>query len=99
MNHPYFPQDVEMETYSPNATPLPVLLGSFGGIIAMVLAASLMLAKRIQPGLQVAEQLTLCWFLLSKSSGILRPGWFGAEVADLDWQADSSTVSSKDITS
>lgn len=99
MNHPYFPRDVEMETYSPNATPLPVLLGSFGGIIAVVLAASLILAKRIRPGLQVAEQLTLCWFVLSKNPGILRPGRFGAEVADVDWQADSSIVSSKDITS
>lgn len=67
--HPYFPQDVALAKYTANVTPLPVLLGSFGGIIATVVTASLVLAKRIRPGLQFPEQLTLCWFVLCKSSG------------------------------
>lgn len=65
MSHPYYPQNVDLGNYSANTTPLPILLGSFGGIITIVLAASLALAKRVRPGIQLSDQLALCWFALS----------------------------------
>lgn len=99
-NHPYYPQDVEIAKYSPNVSPLAVLLGWFGSIIAIILGASLVLARRIRPRIQVFEQLTLCWFVLCQLSEALtaKPARKD-EVADSVLQADSSTASLKGISS
>ncbi len=64
INHPYYPQHVVIPNYVPNATPLPILLGSFGTTIAIVVYTSLTLAKKYNPRLRLGDQAIFCWFVL-----------------------------------
>lgn len=63
-DHPYYPQDALIPGYSPNSTPLPVILASFGGIIGVVVLGCVRLAKWYSPALKRADQLTIGWFAL-----------------------------------
>jgi hypothetical protein len=62
--HPYFPQDAVIPGYAPNSSPLPVILGSFGGIIGAFVLACVTLATWYSPALKRADQLTVAWFAL-----------------------------------
>jgi len=57
-----------MPHYQPNTTALPVLLGSFGSILSIVVGASLLLATRARPGLTRTDQAIIGWFVLCKAS-------------------------------
>jgi hypothetical protein len=62
--HPYFPQDVVIPGYAPNSTPLPVILGAFGGILSAFVNVSVAVARWNSPALKKTEQLVIGWFLL-----------------------------------
>ncbi|GAB1320433.1 hypothetical protein MFIFM68171_10643 [Madurella fahalii] len=62
--HPYYPQDSVIPGYAPNSTPIPVIIGAFGGIVGVFTLACVSLAKWYSPGLKRAEQLTIGWFTL-----------------------------------
>lgn len=67
MHHPYFPEHVSIPTFAPNTTPIPVLLGLFGGTMAVVVLTSLTIARRKSHQLSTYDQLTFCWFVLCPS--------------------------------
>ena len=52
--------------YAENESSLLIILGSFAGIIAVVLLAALALANMINPALRKADCLTLSWFTICK---------------------------------
>jgi cholestenol delta-isomerase len=68
-SHAYFPQDIQIPTYIPNKTPIPVLLLSFGSILAICVLANLFLARHARK-LSTYDQLNFCWFTLCQSSHI-----------------------------
>lgn len=62
--HPYFPPDAVISGYAPNTTPLLVILPAFGGLVSAFVLGCVGLARRHNPGLKWAEQLTVAWFAL-----------------------------------
>jgi len=64
--HPYYPRDVAIPHYQPNSTALPVLLGSFGGMLFVIVAASLILATRARRGLNRTDLALIGWFVLCR---------------------------------
>jgi len=52
--------------YAENESSLLIILGSFAGIIAVVLLAALALVNMINPALRKADCLTLSWFTICK---------------------------------
>ncbi len=66
--HPYCPRQVPIPGFHANVTPLPVLLASFGGILGIFVACSLVLARRANRALTVGDQLLVCWFSLCRLS-------------------------------
>lgn len=67
-DHPYYPLHVELPNYVPNAAPLLVILGAFGGLITIVLSASLALARKYNGNLRTGDQAIFCWFVLCLST-------------------------------
>ena len=65
--HPYYPHDVPLPHYQPNSTPLPLLLGSFGSLLAVIVTSSLLLATRARRGLTRSDQALIGWFVLCLS--------------------------------
>ena len=61
-NHPYYPVDVEIPLYMPNASSVVVLLASFSSIIGITLLLTLVISKRINPDVSISEQALICWF-------------------------------------
>ncbi|KAK4157126.1 Emopamil-binding protein [Chaetomidium leptoderma] len=74
--HPYFPQDALIPGYAPNSTPLPVILGAFGGIIGAFVLSCVTLAKWYSPALKRADQLTISWFALCGFLHLFFEGYF-----------------------
>ncbi|KAK3906655.1 Emopamil-binding protein [Staphylotrichum tortipilum] len=74
--HPYFPADAVIPGYAPNTTPLPVILVVFGGLIGAFVLACVGLARRFNPGLKRAEQLTIAWFALCGFLHLFFEGYF-----------------------
>ena len=68
--HPYYPLDAPIPHFQPNSTPLPVLLGSFAGMLTTVVICSLILARRADRSLGRVDQALVGWFVLCWS---LRP--------------------------
>lgn len=66
-HHPYYPPHVEIPFYVANETPIPVLLGAFGSLLAIVLMTALTLATRANPDLGRQGRLVFCWFVLCKN--------------------------------
>jgi hypothetical protein len=64
--HPYFPQDAIIAGYTHNSTPIPIILVSFGAIIASFVLGCITLAKWHNSTLKRADQLTIGWFALCK---------------------------------
>jgi len=74
--HPYYPQDAAIPGYQPNATPVPVLIGSFGALLAFLVGGALALARwsvasaggraKRRRFLSTAEQLLIAWFVLCR---------------------------------
>ncbi|KAH6624788.1 Emopamil-binding protein [Chaetomium sp. MPI-SDFR-AT-0129] len=62
--HPYFPPDAVVRGYTPNETPLVLILASFGGLIGAFVFGSVMLAKWYSPTLKRGDQLVVAWFAL-----------------------------------
>lgn len=65
--HPYFPPDAAVPGYTPNETPLLLILASFGGLIGVFVFGSVTLAKWYSPKLKRADQLVVAWFALCMS--------------------------------
>lgn len=65
-HHPYHPQSLQLPTYVPNSSPIPIILGSFSGLIALFISAGLVLARRYNASIKhkTGEQFTIVWFLL-----------------------------------
>lgn len=63
-NHPYYPVDVDIPLYMPNASSVIVLIASFGSIIGIVLLLTLVISKRSNPTISLADQSLVCWFAL-----------------------------------
>ncbi|KAK3333826.1 Emopamil binding protein-domain-containing protein [Cercophora scortea] len=64
--HPYHPPHAVIPSYAPNSSSIPSIVGSFGGLILVVVASALVLARRRggNPTLRRTDQLALCWFAL-----------------------------------
>jgi cholestenol Delta-isomerase len=69
--HPYYPLGVSIPHYEANTIPVPILLGSLGGILAGVLLASSLLALRFNPKLSRGSLAIFCWFVLCRCSTLL----------------------------
>ncbi|KAK3995974.1 Emopamil binding protein-domain-containing protein [Cladorrhinum sp. PSN332] len=65
-HHPYYPLDLPLPNYAPNAWPIPIILGSFAGLIALFIGSGLAMARWKNPLLKRkgAEQFAIGWFLL-----------------------------------
>ncbi|KAI6375749.1 hypothetical protein MCOR25_002909 [Pyricularia grisea] len=63
--HPYFPEDAYIPDFVPNDKSLTDLVLPFAGTITCVLAASVILSKRINPGICLTDLCQICWFVLS----------------------------------
>ncbi|KAL2201206.1 Emopamil-binding protein [Corynascus similis CBS 632.67] len=75
-SHPYFPQDAVVPGYTPNSSPLPVILGTFGLLIGVFLSTCVALAKRHSPAIKRADQLTVAWFALCGFLHVFFEGYF-----------------------
>jgi hypothetical protein len=62
--HPYSPPNAAIPGFRPNEGPLWVTTASFGALIAAVLGATVLVAKRRNP--KVKSLFALCWFTLSE---------------------------------
>lgn len=62
--HPYFPPHAIVPRYTPNSSPLLVILAAFGGVVGTFVLGSITLAKWHNPGLKRRDQLTIGWFAL-----------------------------------
>ena len=62
--HRYFPPDALIPGYTPNSSPLLVILAAFGGVVGSFILGSITLAKWHNPGLKRRDQLTIGWFAL-----------------------------------
>ncbi|KAK4137826.1 Emopamil-binding protein [Trichocladium antarcticum] len=62
--HPYFPTNAVIANYTPNSTPIPVILVAFGAIIGAFVLGCTALARWHNPTLKHGEQLTIGWFAL-----------------------------------
>ncbi|RKU42267.1 hypothetical protein DL546_005059 [Coniochaeta pulveracea] len=74
--HPYYPEDASIPSFAPNTAPIPVLLGTFGGLIAVVVLTSLSIAKRLDSRLSTYDQLVFCWFVLCGFLHLFFEGYF-----------------------
>ncbi|TLS27953.1 hypothetical protein PpBr36_00536 [Pyricularia pennisetigena] len=63
--HPYFPEDASIPDFVPNDKSLTDIVLPFSGTITCVLAASVILSKRYNPGLGLTDLGQICWFVLS----------------------------------
>jgi cholestenol Delta-isomerase len=67
-NHPYYPLEVEIASYLANEWSVPVLLGTFAGVCATVLLATLLTVNKVHPNLRGSEKAAIWWFVLCESS-------------------------------
>ncbi|KAL2124414.1 hypothetical protein VTJ04DRAFT_779 [Mycothermus thermophilus] len=78
-SHPYYPPTAAID-YVPNASPLSVILGAFGGLIGAWVLGWLGLAKRIssagKQGLSGADWFSVGWFALCGFLHIFFEGHF-----------------------
>ncbi|KAL2271575.1 hypothetical protein VTJ83DRAFT_946 [Remersonia thermophila] len=78
--HPYFPRTAAIQGYVPNAWPLPVILGAFGGLIGAFvlgwLALAAWLSSGSKPGLSRADRAAVAWFSLCGFLHLFFEGYF-----------------------
>lgn len=64
--HPYYPVTASLPHYAVNETPVVNLLVAFGAIIAAVIVAAVLGARRTYSKLSMPDQLTVAWFALCR---------------------------------
>ncbi|KAK1773398.1 Emopamil binding protein-domain-containing protein [Copromyces sp. CBS 386.78] len=62
--HPYYPQTVVVPNYAPNTLQLPMVLGAFGGAVALLMVAVVAVGKRVNKRLTWKDGGVLSWFTL-----------------------------------
>lgn len=62
--HPYYPEDAYIAGYVPNTSPLTELIVQAASILIVTIVTAGGLAKWLNPRLNSADSLVLCWFVL-----------------------------------
>lgn len=66
-SHPYYPQDVEIPNYVPNASSVAELAVRFGVLLAIPVLTAIWIATKFSPRLRLSDRFVLGWFVLCKS--------------------------------
>ncbi|KAI9838106.1 MAG: hypothetical protein M1819_006262 [Sarea resinae] len=74
--HPYYPVEVEIVGYLANEWPVPLLLSLFGGGCGLVFALTLLIVRKVHPGLPAKEKLAILWFVLCGFIHLCFEGYF-----------------------
>lgn len=64
--HPFYPLEVEIAGYLANEYSVLVLLSIFAAWLAVLLGATRIITKRVQPDIAPTELLTVMWFVMSE---------------------------------
>lgn len=62
--HPYYPLTVVVPNYAPNTLQLPMVLGAFGGGVALLMVAAVAVGKKVNKRLTWKDAGALAWFTL-----------------------------------
>ncbi|KAH7391489.1 EBP domain-containing protein [Cadophora sp. MPI-SDFR-AT-0126] len=76
--HPYFPQSVNLSggTYLPNDWDVVTLIAVFGLGWAAIMSVTLLIVKKINPGLKKADRALVLWFVLCGAIHLFFEGYF-----------------------
>lgn len=80
---PYYPLDSTIPGYLANVTSVPILLGVFFGVCAVVFSTTHVISRKLQPDLSGIELLTIMWFVLSGCIHIFFEGYYVFNFLDL----------------
>jgi len=62
--HPYSPTWAAIPGYAPNESPLWVIAGAMGLMVAIVVGATWVVATRLNSRLRRSDKLVVCWFAM-----------------------------------
>jgi len=75
-DHPYYPLEVEIASYLANEWSVPVLLGTFSTVCAVILVGTLLGVNKVHPQLPGCEKAAIWWFVLSGFIHLFFEGYF-----------------------
>ena len=81
--NPYYPLQSTIEGWTENTTSVPLLLGAFFSACAILLAATQIISKRINPRLTTGELSAIMWFVVSGTIHIFFEGYYAIHYATL----------------
>ncbi|KAK3391951.1 Emopamil binding protein-domain-containing protein [Sordaria brevicollis] len=86
--HPYYPQGVVVPNYAPNTLQLPMVLGAFGGGVALLMVAAVAVGKKVNKRLTWKDAGALAWFTLCGFLHCVFEGYFVLNHATLAGKQD-----------
>lgn len=72
MSHPYFPRDIVLPHYKPNANSTAEILAIFFGVAGLVILSTWRLTSRQSTG----DRVKICWFVVCGLIHMILEGYF-----------------------